>query len=114
MLPKKIYLNYVNENDEDKTWSDMPISVSDCDMQNREYTDLSQVWNRPTVVPKENNRNIIYITRLDEICIESIPRCLGGGLTPENWNTFTEINEIVGWAYIYDLLPKYNDYEKRR
>ena len=42
MLPKKIYLNYVDDDDEYKTWSEDPVYVH-CDMQNREYTDLSQV-----------------------------------------------------------------------
>ena len=48
MLPKKIYLNYVNEDDVDKTWSEEPVSASDCEMNNREYTDLSQVWHDPS------------------------------------------------------------------
>ena len=43
MIPKKIYLNYVDESDPDKTWSEEPVSVCDCKMKNREYTDLSQV-----------------------------------------------------------------------
>lgn len=27
MIPKKIYLNYVDENDTDKTWRDEPVEV---------------------------------------------------------------------------------------
>lgn len=105
MLPKRVYLNYVNEDDDDKTWSEKPVTVSDCDMINRVYTDLLQVWNHPAVVPEENNRNIIYITRFQEIYVERIPRCLCGELTPKAWNSFAKINEIVIWAYVNDLLP---------
>ena len=43
MIPKKIYLNYVDEDDEEKTWCVDPVYVEDCEMQNREYTDLSQI-----------------------------------------------------------------------
>lgn len=106
MMPKKIYLNYVNENDEDKTWSDTPISVSDCDMQNREYTDLSQLWHHSSVMPTETNKNIIYVTTFDEIYIERIPRCVGGKLTDNSWNDFTMRECVIGWAYFDDLLPK--------
>ena len=60
MLPKKIYLNYVNENDVDKTWSEEPISASDCEMNNREYTDLSQVWHDRYDFPKNKNRMILF------------------------------------------------------
>ena len=41
MLPKKIYLNYVNEDDDALTWGEHPIVCSDCVIKNREYTDLS-------------------------------------------------------------------------
>ena len=52
MLPKKIYLNYTNEDDEYKTWSEDPVYVH-CDMQNREYTDLSQVWHNAKEEPEK-------------------------------------------------------------
>ena len=58
MIPKKIYLNYVNEDDEYKTWSEDPVYVY-CDMQNREYTDLSQVWH-PAEEEPESGRWILY------------------------------------------------------
>ena len=108
MIPKKIYLNYVNEDDDEKTWSEEPVSVNDCDMQNREYTDLSQVWHHHSVVPTERNKNIIYITTFDEIYIERIPRCLGGKLTDNSWNDFAMRECVIGWAYIDDLMPKNN------
>ena len=108
MIPKKIYLNYVNENDEDKTWSDTPISVSDCDMQNREYTDLSQVWHHYSVVPTESNKNIIFLTTFDEIYVERMPRCLGGKLTDSSWYDFAMRECVLDWAYFDDLLPKNN------
>ena len=107
MIPKKIYLNYVNEDDDEKTWSEEPVSVNDCDMQNREYTDLSQVWHHHSIVPTER-KNIIYITTFDEIYIETIPRCLGGKLTDNSWNDFAMRECVIGWAYIDDLMPKNN------
>lgn len=62
MIPKKIYLNYVDENDEVKTWSEEPISVYDCKMQNREYTDLSQVWHDTSEELKED-MDILLISK---------------------------------------------------
>ena len=59
MLPKKIYLNYVDEDDEEKTWCVDPVYVH-CDMQNREYTDLSQVWHNAKEEP-EKGKQIISI-----------------------------------------------------
>ena len=106
MLPKKIYLNYVDEADEDKTWSEEPVSVYDCKMQNREYTDLSQVWHDASEEPKEDlgkdDSVIIYqdkygncwFTTKREIVILHI-----------NWECFATVN-IKRWAYITDLLPK--------
>ena len=108
MIPKKIYLNYVNENDVNKTWSEEPISVSGCEMKNREYADLSQLWHHHSIVPTERNKNIIYITTFDEIYIEAIPRCLGGKLTDNSWNDFVMRECLRGWAYIDDLMPKNN------
>ena len=60
MIPKKIYLNYVHEDDEEKTWCVDPVYVEDCEMQNREYTDLSQVWHNAKDDP-EKGKSIISI-----------------------------------------------------
>ena len=60
MLPKKIYLNFVDEDDEKKTWCVDPVYVEDCEMQNREYTDLSQVWHNAKEEP-EKSKSIISI-----------------------------------------------------
>ena len=60
MLPKKIYLNYVDEDDEEKTWCVDPVYVEDCEMQNREYTDLSQVWHNIYEIPV-NKKQVDYI-----------------------------------------------------
>lgn len=106
MIPKKIYLNYVDENDADKTWSEEPISVSGCEMKNREYTDLSQLWHHSSVMPTETNKNIIYVTIFDEIYIERIPRCLGGKISPQNWNEFAVNERVSYWAYFDDFIPK--------
>ena len=63
MIPKKIYLNYVNEDDENKTWSETPVDVSDCEMQNREYTDISQVWHDASEEPEEGVRLVSVLSR---------------------------------------------------
>ena len=96
MLPKKIYLNYVNENDVDKTWSEEPISASDCEMGNREYTDLSRVWHNPSEEPVPG-RMILVLFK-------------SGNLT--SWRSTLDIvtvfekHNVVKWAYVEDLLPE--------
>lgn len=104
MMPKKIYLNYVNESDEDKTWSDTPISVSDCDMQNREYTDLSQVWHDAGEEPMRDKEPILlYSNNLKKTWISSVSEIYNTG---EAWYAYVILSKITKWAYISDLLPK--------
>ena len=98
MLPKKIYLNYVNEDDEKKTWCVDPVYVH-CDMQNREYTDLSQVWHNAKEEP-EKGKSIISIGSTGVSAYKWVDewRC--------DWLDFAEWSELFRWAYVYDLLPK--------
>ena len=98
MLPKKIYLNYTNEDDEYKTWSEDPVYVH-CDMQNREYTDLSQVWHNAKEEP-EKGKSIISIGSTGVSAYKWVDewRC--------DWLDFAEWSELFRWAYVYDLLPK--------
>ena len=98
MLPKKIYLNYVDENDECKTWSEYPVYVH-CDIHNREYTDLSQVWHNSKEEP-EKGRSIISIGSTGVSAYKWVDewRC--------DWSDFAEWSELFRWAYVYDLLPK--------
>ena len=98
MLPKKIYLNYTNENDEYKTWSEYPVYVH-CDMQNREYTDLSQVWHDAKEEP-EKGKSIISIGSTGVSAYKWVDewRC--------DWLDFAEWSELFRWAYVDDLLPK--------
>ena len=97
MLPKKIYLNYVNEDDEYKTWSEDPVYVH-CDMQNREYTDLSQVWHDAKEEP-EKGKSIISIDE-DGVSIYKWAD------QDNDWLSFAEWYSLIRWAYIDDLLPK--------
>lgn len=96
MLPKKIYLNYVNENDVDKTWSEEPISASDCEMGNREYTDLSQVWHNPSEEPVPCRMILVLF--------------MSGDFT--SWRSVSDITDVfrkhrvLKWAYVDDLTPK--------
>ena len=99
MLPKKIYLNYVDEDDEEKTWCVDPVYVEDCEMQNREYTDLSQVWHDAKEEP-EKGKSIISIGSTGVSAYKWVDewRC--------DWVDFAEWSELFRWAYVYDLLPK--------
>ena len=96
MLPKKIYLNYVNEDDVNKTWSEEPIFASDCEMNNREYTDLSQVWHDPSEEPVQG-RMILVLFK-------------SGNLT--SWRSTLDViaafekHNVVKWAYVDDLTIK--------
>ena len=116
MLPKKIYLNYVDEDDEEKTRCVDPVYVEDCDMQNREYTDLSQVWHDAKEEPKAG-RQVIAIKDNTAFCgiyrpydnKGYTPRYQGlywsgdGCLAGSIWVYW---NGVVKWAYIEDLFPK--------
>ena len=97
MLPKKIYLNYTNEDDEYKTWSEDPVYVH-CDMQNREYTDLSQVWHNSKEEP-EKGKVMIGIDEDGASVYKWVDQ-------DDDWMSFAECNGLFKWAYIDDLLPK--------
>ena len=99
MLPKKIYLNYVDEDDEEKTWCVDPVYVEDCEMQNREYIDLSQVRHEAKEEP-EKGKSIISIGSTGVSAYKWVDewRC--------DWLDFAEWSELIGWAYADDLLPK--------
>lgn len=98
MIPKKIYLNYVNEDDEEKTWCVDPVYVEDCEMQNREYTDLSQVWHNAKEEPEKGKLMI----GIDEDGI-SVYKWAD---QDNDWLSFAEYNGLFKWAYIDDLLPE--------
>lgn len=99
MIPKKIYLNYVHEDDEEKTWCVDPVYVEDCEMQNREYTDLSQVWHNAKEEPKKG-KSIISIGSTGVSAYKWVDewRC--------DWLDFAEWSELFRWAYVNELLPK--------
>ena len=92
MLPKKIYLNYVNEDDEKKTWCEDPVD-DDCGMQNREYTDLSQVWHDSSEIPQHDALILFQSIYGDILLIRFQDRK-------------SSMATIQRWAYIDDLLPK--------
>lgn len=93
MLPKKIYLNYVDEDDEEKTWCVDPVYVEDCEMQNREYTDLSQVWHDSSEIPQHDALILFQSTYGDILLIRFKDRQ-------------SSMTSIQRWAYVDDLLPK--------
>ena len=99
MIPKKIYLNYVHEDDEEKTWCVDPAYLEDCEMQNREYTDLSQLWHEAKEEPKKGEcilgeyQGGIYQTYLY-------------GYVDCEWSRYAKVFSLIRWAYVNDLLPK--------
>lgn len=99
MIPKKIYLNYVDESDPDKTWSEEPVSVCDCKMQNREYTDLSQVWHDASEMPKEEEWILL---QFGEDCYDTLVLGMYADIFRARCKKYGDIR----WAYISDLLPK--------
>lgn len=116
MIPKKIYLNYVHEDDEEKTWCVDPVYVEDCEMQNREYTDLSQVWHDAKEEP-EDGRQVVAIKDNTPFCgtyrqydnkgytprYQGLYWSGGGCLSGAIWVYW---EDVVKWAYIEDLLSK--------
>ena len=99
MIPKKIYLNYVHENDEEKTWCVDPVYVEDCEMQNREYTDLSQVWHNSKEEPEKGK----FLIGIDE---DGVSVYNWVGQDECGWLSFAEYNGLIRWAYLEDLMPK--------
>lgn len=97
MLPKKIYLNYVDENDEDKTWSEEPVRVADCKMQNREYTDLSHVWHDAKEKPRTKEWLLVQFGEGDYDTIY---------LYIDIWCDWCKTSNVSRWAYISDFLQK--------
>ena len=107
VLPKKIYLNYVDEVDKEKTWSEEPVRVADCKMQNREYTDLSQVWHTPDDPPEPKKRLVIH-------CDEKMEwNPINNTVLYEDsdypWKEIVELYNILHWAYATDLVPNFNE-----
>ena len=98
MIPKKIYLNYVDEDDEEKTWCEDPV-YDDCGMQNREYTDLSQVWHDAKEEP-EKGQLMIGVDEDGASIYKWVDQNDG------DWLSFAECNGLTRWAYINDLIPK--------
>ncbi|MGN0091125.1 MAG: hypothetical protein ACI36Z_09275 [Alloprevotella sp.] len=104
MLPKKIYLNYVHEDDFESgaeiTWSKEVIGVAGCDMLNREYVDLSQIWHDKDEKP-QYAKPIVYLTRNGRLGVfkNDRPRI--------DWDWFVYYKyHISKWAYAEDLIPK--------
>lgn len=102
MIPKKLYLNYVNdsdfENDVEITWSEIPIGVAGCKMLNREYTDISQLWHDASKLPMSGKR--ILVIHADGT--------LESWIIPRTFETVLmfSVYGVEKWAYIEDLLPK--------
>lgn len=102
MLPKKIYLR---EADFDDLFTSERMVACDEPFNdlNVEYTDLSQIWHNASEEPVGNNWKILCQDKNDCCWVENR---IDAQLLHKDWNAYTEIEKIVRWAYISDLLPK--------
>lgn len=100
MFPKKIYLNY----DGEEMWSGEPASVTDCDLQSREYTDLSQVWHPASEIPTEKETILLAQEKGKIFVIEYGCQAIYKRIV--SWEKVFQMYEPVKWAYANDLLPK--------
>lgn len=67
------------------------------------HPDLSSLWHDASEEPKDANWKILCQDR-DDCCW--VEKRIDAQLLHQNWNEYTEIEMIVRWAYIKDLLPK--------
>ena len=86
MLPKKIYLNYVNEDDDALTWGEYPITCSDGVIKNREYTDLSQVWHGKNEKPEYPTKMMFFLDKDGLFYMRFLTFHADVRLTQEDWD----------------------------
>lgn len=98
MIPKKIYLNYEGNDYEYASWSEEPLTVLDCVLQNRAYIDLSQVWHGIEEAPQPNR---IYIAQIGDSAFDTF-------YDSSDWKNYSRGLNLKRWAYIEDLLPEYS------
>lgn len=104
MLPKKIYLNYIDETDDGvRIFSEEPLVGFDFDMKSREYTNLSQVWHSASEEPKCKELLIAYCDDIGGIPIDTL---IYPGRDAFPWEEVVKIYNIIYWAYAKDILPK--------
>lgn len=65
--------------------------------------DLSSLWHDASEEPEGVNWEILCQDENDGCWVENR---IDAQLLHKNWNVYTEIEKIVRWAYIKDLLPK--------
>lgn len=107
MIPKKVYIN-IAVWDEGRKYdfievSERPHQTTDTQCHWREYTDLSQVWHDTSEEPEGNYCDIIHQDENGCCWLESKADIMR---LYDTWNEFTEVEMIIRWAYVSDLLPK--------
>lgn len=65
--------------------------------------DLSSIWHSASEEPEGANWEILCQDENDGCWVENR---IDAQLLHKDWNAYTEIEKIVRWAYIKDLLPK--------
>lgn len=107
MIPKKVYISVVVW-DEGRKYDflevrERPYQTTDTQCHWREYTDLSSLWHDASEEPVGNNWKILCQDEMNGCWVENRVNAM---LLHKNWNVYTEIEMLVRWAYISDLLPK--------
>lgn len=108
MLPKKIYLNYADENNGERIFGvrifcEEPLVSFNSDMKSCEYTNLSQVWHSSGEEPKCKELLIIYCNDIGGIPIDTL---IYHGSVDYPWKELVKTTGIIYWAYAKDILPK--------
>lgn len=65
--------------------------------------DISSLWHDASEEPEGVNCKILCQDKYERFWSE---KKIGIKLVYKDWNTYTEIEGVVRWAYIEDLLPK--------
>ena len=103
MLPKKIYLNYNDEKNGVRIFSEEPLVGFNSDIKSREYTNLSQVWHSASEEPKCKELLITYYDDMGGIPIDTL---IYHGYSGCSWEKLVKRYNFVYWAYAKDILPK--------
>ena len=102
MIPKKIYLNWLKENEgpDISIWQREPLNELSDEYNSREYTDLSQVWHDASDEPQGYEYKVICDGRYGTLMWDP------SMLTEYSWREYTRCWAVSQWAYVNDLIPK--------
>ena len=103
----KDYVNYLLDkqeyHNENYTEDDIRQAFEKGAMFADKNPDLSALWHSASEEPEGANWEILCQDEINGCWVENR---IDAQLLHKNWNVYTEIEKIVRWAYIKDLLPK--------